>query len=1195
MVKLPPTSRLSLKTHTRDKNGKFSGLTGVLLLTLAYWLASQIGHQLSVPPSFASIIWPPAGVALAGLLLLGYRGAIAVFLGSFLPHLASIIGTGNVAAAGRASVIPLIIAAGAAVQACVGCYLNRRKNGFPNQLNDIPQIVRLLFLGGPVACVVEATIGSATLWWFDALPDGNWAESWITWWSGDCMGVFIFTPALLFWLTPNLQNRIRRGLVLTAWSVTSLSITMAAVSYTKSMQQEMLSQKFREAAHLVSDDFEEAFNRYCQPVAALQAFMTSAPRSDKDIKAFSTQLDHDLPGLMALGWLDKVAPGTPSDFNVVQTSQDDIARTIMQSLQAPSLLSDDLQHSLHLAAASGTLTSSGRIALGGSGPGLLLIAPVYSGAISPETVEERQAALQGYAVALVRLSALIDHAFHEPGTKPFQYWLFDDSQDGVRLASNQGDFTPSMRLFSFMGHAVTLGTEVNISIAQRNLRFVYLPTDYFTATNHFRGSWVILLGGFFLNGLLACFVMIATGRESALRDLVARHTAALRESEQKYRTLTETTHDWIWEVDRELQFTYVSPRIAPLLGYSSEEITGLPALELIPSGERDNVQHEFALATSERRPVAPLVIPHRHYDGHMLYLETSAVPLFGASGEFKGFRGSSRDVTLRKSAEDQLRRQYESLRLLNNLGADNHASQREQIQEALRFGARHLDLEIAILSQIEDDRFTVVQHVAPPEMNLTDGMAFPLEDTYCAMTMDIQNVVAVSSMGTSEHAGHPCYQKFKLEAYIGAPVVVQNRLIGTIGFSSPHPYGRSFDDGDIEFMRLLARWIGATIERDETLHALESALDRVEAILANTPVGIAILDQERKLRQVNQTFRTVFHIEEDEDINGKSVREFYGNDDHFERIGRTAYSLLAMGQIFRDEAVMRRRDGTSIWIRMVARMVADGPSRAVLWAIEDITEQKAADERLNEAHKRLEEQTKELARSNAELEQFAYVASHDLRQPLRQISSYVTLLERDYNAMLDDEGREFISFARSGAARMDRLIVDLLEYSRIGRKTRPMQDVALPDILEEVMFNLGQTIADAHAEVTTQFPPDLPTVYGDATELVRLFQNLIGNAIKYRPSDRTPVVNISAARSPERTITLTVADNGIGIAADQYERVFGIFQRLHGRNEYEGTGIGLAVCKKIVEHHKGRIWLDSVEGEGTRFYVTLPIGNESAS
>ena len=227
----------------------------------------------------------------------------------------------------------------------------------------------------------------------------------------------------------------------------------------------------------------------------------------------------------------------------------------------------------------------------------------------------------------------------------------------------------------------------------------------------------------------------------------------------------------------------------------------------------------------------------------------------------------------------------------------------------------------------------------------------------------------------------------------------------------------------------------------------------------------------------------------------------------------------------------------------------------------------------------------DLSRSNEELERFAYVASHDLREPLRMVSSFLGLLERRMVGRLDADEAAFIGFAVNGAKRMDRMIVDLLEYSRIGRGGAEAEMVPLDAVVERALGSLAHAIADAGAEVVVA--PALPVVPGYDSELERLFQNLIGNAIKFHAEGRAPMIRVGC-REEARDWILTVADNGIGIAAEDHARLFRVFRRLVSQERYEGTGIGLAACRKIAEHHGGRVWLESEIGQGSTFLVALP-------
>jgi PAS domain S-box-containing protein len=245
----------------------------------------------------------------------------------------------------------------------------------------------------------------------------------------------------------------------------------------------------------------------------------------------------------------------------------------------------------------------------------------------------------------------------------------------------------------------------------------------------------------------------------------------------------------------------------------------------------------------------------------------------------------------------------------------------------------------------------------------------------------------------------------------------------------------------------------------------------------------------------------------------------------------------------------------------------------VIW---DVTERKRAEERLVRL-------LTELERSNKELELFAYVASHDLQEPLRMVSSYTQLLERRYSAKLDDDAREFIGYAVDGANRMQRLINDLLEFSRVSTRGKPLEPTDLAEVLGNVRANLSVAIEETGALVTNDF---MPVVTADAGQLGQLLQNLVANGIKFRNGTR-PHVHVRTVETPDHW-EFSVSDNGIGIEQQYFDRIFVIFQRLHTKGDYPGTGIGLALCKRIVERHGGRIWVESKPNEGSTFSFTIP-------
>jgi PAS domain S-box-containing protein len=291
------------------------------------------------------------------------------------------------------------------------------------------------------------------------------------------------------------------------------------------------------------------------------------------------------------------------------------------------------------------------------------------------------------------------------------------------------------------------------------------------------------------------------------------------------------------------------------------------------------------------------------------------------------------------------------------------------------------------------------------------------------------------------------------------------------------------------------------------------------------------------------------------------------------------------GEAFHCEYRMLARDRRTVWIHDTAELVADthGGRPMHHGVLFDISERKRAEQEL--AHK-----AEELARSNAELEMFAYVASHDLQEPLRMVASYTQLLARRYQGKLGVEADEFIGFAVDGATRMQQLIQDLLSYSRLTTKGKALHFTQADAACNSAIENLRESIRESNAQVSVE---SLPGVFADATQLTQLFQNLVGNAIKYC-TKRRPDIRVAATPHGSEWI-FTVQDNGIGIEPQYFERIFQMFQRLHTRKEYSGTGIGLALCRKIVERHSGKIWVESQPGQGSTFLFTIPRVKETES
>ena len=355
---------------------------------------------------------------------------------------------------------------------------------------------------------------------------------------------------------------------------------------------------------------------------------------------------------------------------------------------------------------------------------------------------------------------------------------------------------------------------------------------------------------------------------------------------------------------------------------------------------------------------------------------------------------------------------------------------------------------------------------------------------------------------------------------------------------------------------------------------LQANSDMRKHLLAmeSAPDGMAILDQDGRYVYLNDAHVKIHGYDRAEELRGQTWKALYGPEE-LRRLEQEIMPLFWRQGRWRGEAVGRRRDG-SLFDQEVS--LAAIKSGGLICVVRDITERKQVAEALAR-------QAEALARSNAELEQFAYVASHDLQEPLRMVASYVQLLARRYQGRLDADADVFITFAVQGANRMREMIHDLLAYSRVGTQGKAFEPVDTGALFDQVIANFELTVAETKAVVTRN---GLPTVAGDAVQLGQVFQNLLSNALKFHAHE-PPRVHVSSERAGDMWL-LTVQDHGIGIDPAYSGRIFALFQRLHTAEEYPGTGIGLAICKKIVERHGGRIWVESALGKGATFHFTLP-------
>ena len=366
--------------------------------------------------------------------------------------------------------------------------------------------------------------------------------------------------------------------------------------------------------------------------------------------------------------------------------------------------------------------------------------------------------------------------------------------------------------------------------------------------------------------------------------------------------------------------------------------------------------------------------------------------------------------------------------------------------------------------------------------------------------------------------------------------------------------------------------LGANQTLQQEVEQRREAEHRLRLVMESSPLGMCVSDAQGQCLFTNAAWQRIAGLGLEQSLGGGWAAALHPDD----RARVTSDRRTAGGPQV-SEHRYQRPDGRIVWVRdHIAPMHRDGAWAGLVSTVEDITDRRRLDETLAA-------RTTELARSNEELERFAYVASHDLQEPLRMVTSYGQLLMRRHHAQLNTDAQEFLGFVVDGGKRAQALISDLLSLARINSQARPVQPVALAAVLDDTLRQLGARMLETGASVTRDA---LPTVAADARQLGQVFLNLIGNALKFHGT-AAPRIHVGAAHE-HGAWRISITDNGIGIEPRFFERIFVMFQRLHLRSDYEGTGIGLAICKKVVERHGGCIGVQSEPGRGSTFFFTLP-------
>jgi PAS domain S-box-containing protein len=523
-----------------------------------------------------------------------------------------------------------------------------------------------------------------------------------------------------------------------------------------------------------------------------------------------------------------------------------------------------------------------------------------------------------------------------------------------------------------------------------------------------------------------------------------------------------------------------------------------------------------------------------------------------------------------RRALKQLRRQIEESaeifhRIIASAGINQSASNTPQLEDNPVYGKLDKKLFSLMMLKAAKVRDTIT--------DLEESCALHVEHSYKNLTIIIglfAIMLALFTIMTSMHLGS-LIRKRLAPLHDGAKIVADGNLdyrISSAGSDEFAELALSINAMTGKLQAFTQTLETEIVERKQVENALRLSEGRLRAMLENELVGIVMV-KDRNIQWANPAFEKMLGYQEGE-LNGTPTRQNYLSEEEYQALGEMAYPVLKSGKVFRTEIGHRRKDGKHIFVDMSGSILNTETGES-LWGFVDISNRIDSEQ--------------ELKRSNTELEQFSYAISHDMRQPLRMISSYLQLMKMSLFDKLDPANLEYFKFAIDGAQRLDQMLIGLLEYSRVGRKSEPFIWVESRALLDEALLFLGPAISEQQANIKIEGA--WPCVWVSRDEIVRLLLNLISNAVKYHAAGINPEIVIRSEISGKHW-QLSVTDNGIGIEPDQNGKLFQVFRRLQSHAKYEGNGIGLALCRRIAEHHGGRIWAESAgENQGSKFCIEL--------
>ncbi len=994
-----------------------------------------------------------------------------------------------------------------------------------------------------------------------------------------------------------------------AWVILLVSFVLTGLAWyiSDTAVRKRASERFQFQSQAVADAIAKRMIDYEMALRGGAAlFSASSDVSREEWRVFSDrlQLHHNFPGIQGLGFSQMFAPAEKAaliakiraqgfpDFMVKPEGEREVYSSIVylepfdwrnQRAFGYDMFSEPTRRAaMELARDTGEPAISGRVILlqeTSKDPqyGFLMYMPVYRHGMPVNTVERRRAALAGFVYSPFRIKDLMRGILGaDQGDIEFEIYDGDRPSGDSLLYNNSA--TPNLRYRPDAEREWLAGLR-SIPIAGRTWSiFLYARPGYLSSAEESQ-PLMVAVGGVIVDILLFLIIASLSREQKRARHLARQITAKLAESEERYRVLFESAKVPMFLVDpKDGAIVEANKAAAAFYGYDRERLGQMRVSDINPLPQ-EQILEEMRRAEHEQRDC--FYFFHRLASGELRRVEVRVGPIELNARHL--LYSIVTDVTQRWLLEEAKQRQLSSLRALNEVQAVRDAALEEQLRAALAIGSRLFGLEVGIVSHVEGDDYHVVSHVAPPGM-LHDGQVFPFGQTYCSITLGRSGVFAVTRMGESPYLDHPCYRTFKLETYLGAPIRVGGAVYGTVNFSSPTPHAREFDEGDLEFMVLLANWVGSTIERAQAAQRLAESELRLKTIVETEPECVQVLDLAGRITQMNRAGLAFFQAETPEWIVGRNMSDLVAPESRDACL--TMQSRVLAGEPVELEIEIVGLDGGRRWLEIHGVPLRNPRNDIVgqLGVARDITQRRRAEVELRTA--------KEAAESaNLAKSQFLATMSHEIRTPMNGILGMAQLLLLPN--LEEKQSREFAQTILTSGQTLMTLLNDILDLSKVeaGKLELMPSEFDPEQVLDEIRALFDGPARHKKLVLEAAWTgPKSARYRGDPIRLRQMLSNLVSNAIKFASHGAIRIEAKETWRgAPSVELLFSVSDQGIGIPASKLPELFQPFSQVDASytRGHSGTGLGLSIVRSLARLMGGDVGVESEEGRGSRFWFSI--------